>query len=628
MRLLRGMTIQRKLILSTITCLLLVVTMTAMLILWQISKGLQERVVDLELPAIVGEIRNDMLHQIARPLAAAQAMAGNTMLRDWESNGLAEDYVPTWRRYAAEVKSRNQADAVFWVSASQGKYLTEKGVDRTVQADSAGDKWLFDFLSRGKPYELSLDKDRDSDSYMLFINARAEAGNGKLAVAGLGLSINHLAETINGYRLGKTGSIFLARADGKVLMHRDAKLAEAGTPLADVPGFTADAAQALLARQPFAHTEVDAPEGKRIVAASYVPELDLYVVAQVPKSEVLEEIRHSSIIAAVTAGLSGSLLGVIVLYFVIRALMAPIGRVASALDAIATGNGDLTQRLPVDSQDEVGRLADAFNRFVASLNRTIGDVRQGVVAIADATREIAQGNHDLSTRTENQAAGVEETASATEQLTATVATNAETARRASALAASVSTDVRRSGEMMTNAVSTMETITHSAGQMSSIIDAIEGIAFQTNILALNAAVEAARAGEHGRGFAVVAGEVRGLAQRSANAAKDIKTLIVGTEEAVRTGRSLVNEAGNAMQQIVPAMQQVSTLVEEIAEASGEQSRGLGEINLAITEMDSTNQQNASLVEQAAAAAKSLEDQATVLNRVVAVFKLDERLLQA
>ena len=347
-----------------------------------------------------------------------------------------------------------------------------------------------------------------------------------------------------------------------------------------------------------------------------------------PKSEVLEEIRHSSIIAAVTAGLSGSLLGVIVLYFVIRALMAPIGRVASALDAIATGNGDLTQRLPVDSQDEVGRLADAFNRFVASLNRTIGDVRQGVVAIADATREIAQGNHDLSTRTENQAAGVEETASATEQLTATVATNADTARRASALAASVSTDVRRSGEMMTNAVSTMETITHSAGQMSSIIDAIEGIAFQTNILALNAAVEAARAGEHGRGFAVVAGEVRGLAQRSANAAKDIKTLIVGTEEAVRTGRSLVNEAGDAMQQIVPAMQQVSTLVEEIAEASGEQSRGLGEINLAITEMDSTNQQNASLVEQAAAAAKSLEDQATVLNRVVAVFKLDERLLQA
>jgi methyl-accepting chemotaxis protein len=192
----------------------------------------------------------------------------------------------------------------------------------------------------------------------------------------------------------------------------------------------------------------------------------------------------------------------------------------------------------------------------------------------------------------------------------------------------VSTDVRRSGEMMTNAVSTMETITTSADKMSHIIDAIEGIAFQTNILALNAAVEAARAGEHGRGFAVVAGEVRGLAQRSANAAKDIKVLIASTEDAVRSGQSLVNAAGDAIQKIVPAIQQVSTLVEEIAEASSEQSRGLGEINLAITEMDSTTQQNASLVEQAAAAAASLDDQAARLNRTVSLFKLDEQLLLA
>jgi len=628
MRLLRGLTIQRKLILSTGTCLLVVLAMTSMLILWQISKRLQERVVDLELPAIVGEIRNDMLHQIAKPLAAAQDMADNTMLRDWEARGLDDDFMPAWRRYAAEIKSRNQADIISWVSATHGKYLTEKGVDRTVHPDAPADKWFYDFLSRGKPYELALDKDRDSDRYTLFINTRVDAGAGKLAVASVGLSVNSLAARINGYHLGRTGSVFLVRADGKVLMHRDTKLAESGTPLASLPGFSAESAQALLARQPFAHTELDTPNGTHIVASSYVPELEMYVIAQVPKSEVLEKIRNSSILAAVASGLSGSLLGLIALYFVIRALVAPIGRVATALGAIASGNGDLTQRLPVNSEDEVGKLADAFNRFVASLNRTIGEVRHGAIAIADATREIAQGNQDLSNRTENQAAGVEETASATEQLTATVATNAETARRASTLASSLSTDVRRSGEMMTDAVSTMETITTSADQMSNIIDAIEGIAFQTNILALNAAVEAARAGEHGRGFAVVAGEVRGLAQRSANAAKDIKGLIASTEDAVRSGRSLVNAAGDAMQKIVPAIQQVSTLVEEIAEASDEQSRGLSEINIAITEMDSTTQQNASLVEQAAAAAKSLEDQAARLNRTVSVFKLDERLLPA
>jgi len=628
MRLLRSLTIQRKLILSTGICMLVVLAMTSMLILWQISKRLQERVVDLELPAIVGEIRNDMLHQIAKPLAAAQDMAGNTMLRDWEARGLDDDFIPAWRRYAAEIKSRNQADIIAWVSTTRGEYLTENGIDRTVQADAPADKWLYDFLSRGKPYELALDKDRDSDRYTLFINTRVDAGEGKLAVASLGLSINSLAARINGYHLGRTGSVFLVRANGKVLMHRDTKLAESGTPLASLPSFSAESAQALLARQPFAHVELDAPDGKHIVASSYVPELEMYVIAQVPKSEVLEKIRNSSILAAVASGLSGSLIGLIALYFVIRALAAPIGRVATALGAIASGNGDLTQRLPVTSEDEVGRLADAFNRFVASLNRTIGEVKHGAIAIADATREIAQGNQDLSNRTENQAAGVEETASATEQLTATVATNAETARRASTLASSVSTDVRRSGDMMTDAVSTMETITTSADQMSNIIDAIEGIAFQTNILALNAAVEAARAGEHGRGFAVVAGEVRGLAQRSASAAKDIKVLIASTEDAVRSGRSLVNAAGDAMQKIVPAIQQVSTLVEEIAEASNEQSRGLGEINIAITEMDSATQQNASLVEQAAAAAKSLEDQAARLNRTVSVFKLDERLLPA
>jgi len=628
MRLLRGFTIQRKLILSTGTCLLLVVAMTSMLILWQISKRLQERVVDLELPAIVGEIRNDMQYQIAKPLAAAQAMADNTMLRDWEAGGLDDDFLPAWRRYAAEIKSRNQADIIAWVSASRGKYLTEQGVDRTVRPDAPSDKWFYDFLSGGKPYELSLDKDRDSDRYMLFINTRADAGDGKLAVASLGLSVDSLAARINGYHLGRTGSVFLVRADGKVLMHRDTKLAESGTPLEKLPGFSADSARTLLARQPFAHAELDAPDGMHIVASSYVPELEMYVIAQVPKSEVLEKVRESSILAAVTAGLSGSLLGLISLYFVIRALVAPIGRVAAALGAIASGNGDLTQRLPVNSEDEVGKLADAFNRFVASLNRTIGEVRHGAIAIAEATREIAQGNQDLSSRTENQAAGIEETASATEQLTSTVATNAETARRASTLASTVSTDVRRSGEMMTNAVSTMETITTSADKMSHIIDAIEGIAFQTNILALNAAVEAARAGEHGRGFAVVAGEVRGLAQRSANAAKDIKVLIASTEDAVRSGQSLVNAAGDAIQKIVPAIQQVSTLVEEIAEASSEQSRGLGEINLAITEMDSTTQQNASLVEQAAAAATSLDDQAARLNRTVSLFKLDEQLLMA
>ncbi|HZV65077.1 MAG TPA: methyl-accepting chemotaxis protein, partial [Telluria sp.] len=258
-----------------------------------------------------------------------------------------------------------------------------------------------------------------------------------------------------------------------------------------------------------------------------------------------------------------------------------------------------------------------------SLVGIVGQVRIGTETIGTASREIAAGNIDLSSRTEMQASSLEKTASAMEELTSTVKQNADNAREANLLAATASDVARKGGDVVSQVVDTMGSINASANKIVDIIGVIDGIAFQTNILALNAAVEAARAGEQGRGFAVVASEVRNLAQRSAAAAKEIKTLIGDSVEKVERGSKLVGQAGVTMDEVVASVKRVTDIMGEIANASLEQSRGIEQVNMSIIEMDSMTQQNAALVEEAAAAAQSLQDQASELAHVVSIFKLVE-----
>ncbi|WP_426077005.1 methyl-accepting chemotaxis protein, partial [Janthinobacterium sp. PSPC3-1] len=373
----------------------------------------------------------------------------------------------------------------------------------------------------------------------------------------------------------------------------------------------------------YASAIYSAPGGKRFVAASFVPELNLYVVAEVPEAEVLGNVMRSALIAALVAGLVGGGVALLIIYMISRAIAAPVARAADMLGDIASGNGDLSRRMVVESGDEVGALAAAFNRFVASLNVTIREVRDSTGAIASASSEIASGNLDLSARTESQASSLEETAAAMEELTSTVKQNADNARQANQLVVSASGHAIKGGDVVGQVVQTMGAITESSKKIADIIGVIDGIAFQTNILALNAAVEAARAGEQGRGFAVVATEVRNLAQRSAAAAREIKELIVDSGSKVEAGSKLVDAAGATMQDIVVSVQQVADLMGEIASASQEQSQGIAQVNATVTQMDDATQQNAALVEEAAAAAQSLQDQAARLAQVVSVFKLEE-----
>ncbi|UTA55962.1 methyl-accepting chemotaxis protein [Lysobacter soli] len=295
----------------------------------------------------------------------------------------------------------------------------------------------------------------------------------------------------------------------------------------------------------------------------------------------------------------------------------------TALSSLLRGlaQGDLQSRMRGDFNGVFARMSQDANETVDRLSQIVGGIREGADAIGSAASEIAAGNDDLSRRTESQAAALEETASSMEELTSTVRQNADSARDANELAREAAQVASEGGAIVNRVVRTMSAISESSSRIGDIIGVIDGIAFQTNILALNAAVEAARAGEQGRGFAVVAGEVRSLAQRSANAAKEIKQLITDSVVEVQQGTQLVDQAGRTMQGIVTSVRKVSDIIADISAASNEQTAGIEQVNGAITQMDEGTQQNAALVEQSAAAARSLEQQAAQLVEAVAVFRV-------
>jgi len=315
----------------------------------------------------------------------------------------------------------------------------------------------------------------------------------------------------------------------------------------------------------------------------------------------------------------GVALGSAILYVLIRAISTPLGKALLVANEIA--NGQLENQIQITETDEFGELLNSLQRMDMALTKTVREIKGATESIATASSEIAQGNQDLSQRTEMQASSLEETAASMEELTNAVRQNTDNARQAAQLAISATETAVKGGSVVDEVIATMEGISSSSRSIVDIISVIEGIAFQTNILALNAAVEAARAGEQGRGFAVVAGEVRTLAQRAATAAKEIKGLIETSASKVSVGSELVGRAGETMTEIVSAVKRVTDVMNEISAASAEQSSGIEQVNQAITQMDQITQQNAALVEQAAAAAASMEEQGQQLTDTVSVFHL-------
>ena len=391
-------------------------------------------------------------------------------------------------------------------------------------------------------------------------------------------------------------SSFSASTDDTIKLYTEGKRQEA---FANITGKTRDARYALKAR---------------------VDEMVKYQSDAVEEAvQEGEQTYQSSVWMTIVLTIVSCLLASGIAWWVTRSVTVPISEAVHIAQKVAAG--DLTTRIGASTGDETGKLLQALKYMSDNLVKIVGEVRSSSESIGSGTKQIASGNADLSQRTEEQASSLEETASSMEELTSTVKQNAENARQANQLAIGASEVASRGGAVVGEVVGTMTSINESSKKIVDIIGVIDGIAFQTNILALNAAVEAARAGEQGRGFAVVATEVRNLAQRSAAAAKEIKTLIGDSVEKVETGTKLVDTAGKTMEEIVTAVKRVTDIMAEITAASQEQSSGIEQVNQAVTQMDEVTQQNAALVEEAAAAAESLQEQAQILQAAVAVFNL-------
>lgn len=410
----------------------------------------------------------------------------------------------------------------------------------------------------------------------------------------------------------------LIDTSGHIVAHPDVRLTL--KPVSDIaPALTSEKLTALLrADRP---VEFDFSGRAKLLRAQAIAGTDWYVIVALDKSEATAGMR-SLLIASVIALIVIVAIAAAVATTVTAVSFQRLSKVRDAMDAIGSGEGDLTQRLPAVGNDEVTQIACSFNTFIERLGHVMLQIRDASESVRVASNEIAAGNGDLSIRTESAAANLQQTAASMEQITSTVTQSANAAKQADATVMSASEVASRGGVVISEAIASMGQIEQASVKISDIIGVIDGIAFQTNILALNAAVEAARAGEFGRGFAVVAGEVRNLAQRSAEAAKEIKTLIETTVASVISGSRQVRQAGKTMTEIVSNVANVTIIISEITRAANEQTGGIQEVNRAVSQLDEMVQQNAALVEESAAAAASLQIQAASLASAVMRFKLD------
>ncbi|GAB7261005.1 MULTISPECIES: methyl-accepting chemotaxis protein [Dickeya] len=474
--------------------------------------------------------------------------------------------------------------------------------------------WYQQAVREGKAIATAPYLDMATNTIVVSFVAPVLDGSNVKGVLGSDVTMDSVIANVKAIHPTPSSYGILIQADGTIIAHPDAKLTlKKLTEIAP----QLNLAQVLKSSSP---VQLNISGRDMLVRAQPVAGTDWYVLVALDKAEAtagMGSLLWTSVIALVIISIIGS----VVLGLLISASLRRLLQIRDAMDDISHGNNDLTQRLPDEGHDEVSQIARSFNSFVDKLSMIMLQIRDISTSLQMATDEVATGNNDLASRTEAAAASLQQTAAALEQISATVTQSAGSAQQVNDRALALANDASVGGKVVSEVINTMEEIEVASGKIGDIIGVIDGIAFQTNILALNAAVEAARAGEQGRGFAVVAGEVRNLAQRSAQAAKEIKALIESTVESVNVGSRQVRQAGNTMNEIVGGVSSVTTVMSEITHASGEQMRGIQEINKAVAQLDSMVQQNAAMVQEAASAFASLQSQSEELHSSISHFKL-------
>jgi methyl-accepting chemotaxis protein len=617
------MSIRSKLIFGVAVALLTCIGAMLWLNIAQIKGLLDRYLIDSALPASATSIAHEIDAELTGPITAAWAISDNTLMQDWAERGEPTYELDSVTGFLSQVRENLGAHAAFFIPLESGNYYSDEGLVRTLDPQGQGDdEWFYDFLDSGVTEQYSLDQDKADNTFALYINRRVEVDGEPLGIAGIGMGMDTMSELIRDFRFGDSGIVYMVDKGGSIVIHPDESMINK-----QMTGRMPAQTMQTLLQDDSANDNVSFAEfsqnGADYVALSTPLAFGGWrVVMEVPSQQIYGALNQ----ATWRALLTGLVLAIIFLglaYWGAIHITRPIRRTADAMRDIAEGRGDLTRRLTVESNDEIGNLATQFNAFVSRMQETLLDVRRSSASVHDATGHMSQSADELATRTEQAAANLQETSASMEEITSTVNHSADNAQQANQLVLSTAAVAHQGEDAMGQVETTMQDINDSATRISEIITMIDSIAFQTNILALNASVEAARAGEHGRGFAVVAQEVRTLASRSSDASREIRGLIDTSVKHTQSGAELVRNAGSTMREIVASVAKVTDVIGEITAGAKEQSAGIGQINTAVAEMDTMTQQNATMVQESTTAAADMRRHAEHLSGLINSFVLGE-----
>jgi methyl-accepting chemotaxis protein len=600
-----------------------------------------ERINNDEIPATLNSVANAIEKEISLPLTISKSMAENTFTNQWIKEGEDPSRLDDIKNYLAATQRNNNAITAFIVSGISNNYYLPSGLSRTLDPNSNNDSWFYDFLKSDKKYSLDIDNDESLNTLTLFINYRTSGGK---SVAGIGMSINQVSELIKNYTIGEEGFAFLTDKEGNIQIHpnKDIKI---GTNLSTIFGDDID--NKFLQKDKINIIQTSNNDGQ-FLAAKFIPSLNWYAIIEIPTSEIFTPINNTSI-QLVSLNIIVAAILIAIGLWVALGVARPIVRAANMLESIASGDADLTQKMNVDTQDEVGKLAISFNSFVGQLQTLILAISNNSQDVNNIAKYLSASSDSTQRNTEEQQQSVDMIATAMHEMGATVHEIARNANETANAARQSATETTNSQNIvnssieginslfvkMQSASGVIKTLAQNIGEISTVLEVIRGISEQTNLLALNAAIEAARAGEQGRGFAVVADEVRTLAQRTQESTEEINSMIhklqsgakdavTAMDEGIETARFSVeyaDQAGESLSSIITVIGTITDLSIQVATATEEQSSVVEELNSHILNIKNRSDSTAIESKNINKKCQTLTDSSNELSHMIGNFKV-------